>query len=55
MNWARRLIAYFRPTPVAKTPDQALPPHSVALQREAKALLADLRELKRFEIVVRKR
>jgi hypothetical protein len=49
MTWARRLIK--RLGLVAKTPDK----DAETLIREAKALRRDLREVRRFEVIVRRR
>ena len=54
MSWLRRVFGYLRPgAQVVKPPE--LPPASVKLQREAKEVLHDLREVRRLEVIVRKR
>jgi hypothetical protein len=53
VNWLRKLLAHFGHAQVAKPAE--LPPQAVAHQREAREVLHDLRELKRFELIVRKR
>ena len=53
-RWLAKLIANLGFAPhVAKPPE--LPPESRRLQADAKALLRDLREVRRLETIVRKR
>jgi hypothetical protein len=54
VNWLRKLLAHFGHAPqVAKPPD--LPLSTKELVKESQAVRRDLRELRRFEIVVRRR
>lgn len=54
MTFWRKLLAHFGHAPqVAKPHD--LPRESRELHHEAQAVLRDLRELRRFEIIVRRR
>ena len=56
MNWVRRVIANLGLAPRLPNPETLeAPPESERLHKDAKALLHDLKELRRFEIVVRKR
>ena len=50
MKWVRKLIAYLSAPRVAKPVEQHSP-----LIAESKKLRNDIRELRRFEIIVRKR
>ncbi len=56
MKWVRRLIANFGHMPrVAKTPVEPPSVQSQALIDDAKSLRSDLKALKRFELIVRRK
>ena len=56
MKFWRRLFHYLDPGPeVAKPTSRALPPESEELRKEAQRVRNDIRELRRFEIIVRRR
>lgn len=54
MKWLDKVLAYLRPSPQVAKPSE-LPRESVVLQKQAREVLHDLRELRRLEIIVRKR